>query len=227
MSKKRIKSKIGDIYITVGVTFCILAILLLAYPQLPYLLSAISVNTPKKEEEKITQPIFEEETFEEVIEGATLELPKKDFDLPKENYIIIPKIGVNSQIQVGSNAEEALDSGPWIVNDYADPESRYLRETSKSIIIASHRFGYSSWSEEKRRLISFFNLPETNVGDRIIIVWDQREYVYEIVEIGDTTYVENYDTDLILYTCRYYNSPIRIFRYANLVLINDETPLVP
>ena len=91
-------------------------------------------------------------------------------------------------------------------------------------MIASHRFGYSSWSEEKRRLISFFNLPETKVGNRITIIWNQRKYVYEIVEVGETTYVENYDTDLILYTCRYYNSPVRIFRYANLVLINDEVP---
>lgn len=226
MDKKRAKEKLGGIYIFVGVVFCLIAIILLAYPQLPYILNAVSINSPEKEEEKISKPIFEEEEEEEeeVVEEPTLELPPIDPDLPEENYIIIPKIGVNAVIQTGENAGEALDKGPWIVNDYSDPESRYLQETTRSIIIASHRFGYSSWSEEKRTRISFFNLPETKIGDRVTVIWNQREYVYEIVQVGETTYVEKYDTDLILYTCRYYNSPIRIFRYANLVLINDEVP---
>jgi LPXTG-site transpeptidase (sortase) family protein len=223
--KKNVREKIGGIYITVGIFFCILAVALLAYPQLPYILNATSISSPEKEEENLTEPIFaQEKEEEEVIEEPTLELPEKDTDLPEENYIVIPKIGVNAVIQTGENAEEALDKGPWIVNDYADPESRYLQETSKSIIIASHRFGYSSWSDEKRTKISFFNLPNTKVGDRVTVIWNQREYVYEIVEVGETTYVEEYDTDLILYTCRYYNSPIRIFRYANLVFINGEVP---
>lgn len=225
MQKDKFKQRVSNIYISIGILFCILAIVLLVYPQLPYIFNTFSINTPEKEQQKLTQPIYEEEQpTEEKEEEPELTLPSIDPSLPETNHIKIPVIGVDAQIQEGENYEEALDKGPWIVPDYADPESRYLGETSKSIIIASHRFGYSSWSEEKRRKISFFNLPETKVGDRIVIVWNQREYVYEIVEVGESTYVEDYDTDLVLYTCRYFNSPVRIFRYANLVLINKEVP---
>jgi sortase (surface protein transpeptidase) len=226
MAKKSFRSKIGGLYISFGVLFLLLAGVLLIYPQLPHILNTLSINTPEKEEENITQPIYaqEEEPVVEEPEEPVLTLPDSDPTLPEQNYIIIPKIGVDAVIQEGEDSEAALENGPWIVPDYATPESRYLEETPRSVIIASHRFGYSSWSEQKRREISFFNLPETKIGDRIIVIWNQREYVYEIVEVGETTYVEEYDTDLILYTCRYFNSPVRIFRYANLVLINDEVP---
>jgi sortase (surface protein transpeptidase) len=225
MQKTKFRQKISNIYISLGILFCILAVALLIYPQLPHIFNTLSINSPEKEEEKLTQPVYEKQQPPEEIEkefGVTL--PSIDSSLPKTNHIKIPTIGVDAQIQEGENYEEALDDGPWIVPDYGDPESRYLGETSKSIIIASHRFGYSSWTEEKRRKISFFNLPETKVGDRVVIIWNQREYVYEIVEIGESTYVEDYDTDIVLYTCRYFNSPVRIFRYANLVLINGEVP---
>lgn len=221
---KPLSKKIGNTYITVGVIFCILAVILLAYPQLPHILNAVSINSPEKEEERISKPIYIEEQNEVIVEKPVLELPPRDFSLPDENYLIIPKVGVDSVIQTGSDADEELDEGPWLIPDYANPESRYLKETNRSIVIASHRFGYSSWSEEKRRRISFFSLPETQEGDRVKILWNQREYIYEIVEVGETAYVEDYDTDLILYTCKYYNTPTRIFRYANLVYINGEVP---
>jgi sortase (surface protein transpeptidase) len=226
MGKKSFRSKIGGLYITFGVVFVVLAAALLIYPQLPHILNTLSINTPEKEEENITEPIYaeEKEPEDEPTTEPEITLPDIDPTLPDKNYILIPKIGVDAQIQEGEDAEAALENGPWIVPDYATPESRYLEETPRSVIIASHRFGYSSWSEQKRREISFFNLPETKKGDRIVVIWNQREYVYEIVEEGQTTYVEEYDTDLILYTCRYFNSPVRIFRYANLVLINDEAP---
>ena len=229
MKKKEFRNKIGHTYIRIGIFFFVIAGVLLIYPQFPYILNILSVNTPEKEEDTITQPIFSKEQVytQEEPEEELLTLPDIDSDLSKENYIVIPKIGVDTIIQEGEDSQKALENGPWIVPDYATPENRYLGETTKSIIIASHRFGYSSWSEEKRRLISFYNLPNTKIGDRIILIWDQREYVYEIVEVGQTTYVEDYDTDLILYTCKYFNTPERIFRYANLVTINGEVPEVP
>jgi sortase (surface protein transpeptidase) len=220
-----IQRKLGNIYIGVGVFFCFCAILLLAYPQLPLILNALSINSPEIEKEAITQPIYaeeievEEEVEEEIVEEeeeGIITLPPRKLELPEVNRIYIPKIGVSADIQTDVDPNVALDKGPWIVPEYADPESRYLRESYRPILIASHRFGYSSWSQEKRNSISFFNLPNTDVGDSIIIVWQQREYIFEIFDKNESTFVRETDADLILYTCMYYNSPLRLFRYAYL-----------
>ena len=223
MRKKQAFRKIGNIYTAIGITLCVIAGSLLAYPQLPYVLNKIGINTPEKEQNVLNSDLYEKEpgqTIEPVDTGP--ELPEKDISLTEKNTILIPKIGVQSEIQTGENSKEALRNGPWIVPDYANPESRYLGETTKSIIIASHRFGYSSWSDDTRTKISFFNLIDTKVGNQIIIIWNQREYIYEIVEADENTYIKTYDTDLILYTCKWYNSTTRIFRYANLISINGE-----
>jgi sortase (surface protein transpeptidase) len=227
-----VQRKIGNIYIGVGTFFCLCAVLLLAYPQLPLILNILSINSPEIERESITQSIYAEEIEEieeEIIEEEEEEiivLPPRKLELPNVNRIYIPKIGMGADIQTDEDPNIALDKGPWIVPDYADPESRYLRETFRPILIASHRFGYSSWSQEKRNTISFFNLPNTNVGDIVILVWNQREYTFEIFDMDESTFVRETDADLILYTCMYYNSPLRIFRYAYLTTINGE-PVTP
>ncbi len=222
-----IQKKVGNIYIATGIFFCICAVFLLAYPQLPLILNLFSLNSPEIEKDSITQPIYAEESDkEEVIESTEedniLTLPPIKAELPIENRIYIPKIGVNSEIYTDENPDIALDKGPWIVPDYANPESRYLQESFRPILIASHRFGYSSWSQEQRNSISFFNLPNTEVEDTIIIIWNQREYVYTIFDKDESTFVRETDADLILYTCMYYNSPNRLFRYAYLTTINND-----
>ena len=222
-----IQKKVGNIYIATGIFFCICAAFLLAYPQLPLILNLFSLNSPEIEKDSITQPIYaeendKEEVIESIEEDNILTLPLIKAELPIENRIYIPQIGVNSEIYTDENPDIALDKGPWIVPDYANPESRYLQESFRPILIASHRFGYSSWSQEQRNSISFFNLPNTEVGDIIIIIWNQREYVYTIFDKDESTFVRETDADLILYTCMYYNSPNRLFRYAYLTTINNE-----
>ena len=99
-----------------------------------------------------------------------------------------------------------------MVPEFGDPIN-----SEKTIIIAAHRFGYSYWSREERSVVSFYNLPKTGIGDTVSIIWDQREFVYEIYKAEESTYITDYDADLILYTCKYFNSPVRIFRYAKTV----------
>jgi sortase (surface protein transpeptidase) len=225
-----LQRKIGNIYIGVGVFFCVCAILLLAYPQLPLILNVLSLNSPEIERDSITQPIFAQEEGEEEIEIEIEEeeeedliiLPPRKLELPNINRIYIPKIGVSADLQTDENPNVALDKGPWMVPDYGNPENRYLQETIRPILIASHRFGYSSWSQQKRNSISFFNLPNTGIGDTVIIIWGQREYMYTIFDMDESTFVRETDADLILYTCMYYNSPNRIFRYAYLTTINGN-----
>lgn len=230
MKKTNFKKRVGNTYISIGVFFCFCAILLLAYPQLPYILNLLSLNTPEIEVDNIILPIYEgdiEEVVPSVLTETRIVLPTPKADLPFSNKIYIPSIGVNADIQMDIEPSRALDKGPWIVPDFANPETRYLEETSKSVIIASHRFGYSSWSEQERNSISFFKLPDTKIGDSIILIWNQREYIYEIVDTDQNTYIKEIDSDLILYTCMYYNSPTRIFRYANLVSINGQSTETP
>jgi sortase (surface protein transpeptidase) len=96
--------------------------------------------------------------------------------------------------------------------DYGQPDKNDL-----PIIVAAHRFGYVYWDRETRNRVSFFRLPDTKVGDEIEIIWNQRRYVYEIYAEDESTYIKDYEADLILYTCKYFNSPQRIFRYATRI----------
>ena len=224
MKKQQIFDIAGTTYTIIGGIFCFAALALLAYPQLPAIFNKLNLNSPEKEAQTLNTPVSTDTTTPNSEEPNTpqITLPQRDTSLTEKNTIIIPKIGVNAEIMAGEDSTEALKLGPWIVYDFANPEQNYLQETTKSVIIASHRFGYSSWSTEYRNLISFFNLPKTIVGDNIVIIWNQREYIYKIVAAEESTYVKDTDADLILYTCKYYNSPIRIFRYANLITINGE-----
>jgi len=224
MKKQKALNVTGNIYTIIGAILCFAAIALLAYPQLPFLLNKLNINSPEKEVATLNTPITTEQVPDPIdqIVIPEIRLPDKDTSLIETNTIIISKIGVKAEIITGVDSTVALKKGPWIVPDYANPEQNYLNETSKSIIIASHRFGYSSWSNEYRNRISFFNLPKTVIEDHIVIIWNQREYVYEIFDIDENKYIKEIDSDLILYTCKYYNSPIRIFRFANLISINGN-----
>ncbi len=224
MKREKIINTTGNIYIIVGAILTFASLSLLAYPQLPYIFNKLNISSPEVEAETLQAPVTEkkDDSTEQPPTHPEITLPEKDSSLTETNTLIIPKIGVKAKIITGKDPLKALDKGPWIVYNYANPEQNYLKETTKSIIIASHRFGYSSWTTEYRNKISFFNLPNTKIGDKVVIIWNQREYVYQIFKTDENKYIKDIDADLILYTCKYYNSPIRIFRFANLVSINGE-----
>ena len=222
MKREKIINTTGNIYIIIGAVLTFTSLSLLAYPQLPYIFNKLNINSPAVEAQTLQTPVTEEKETEQPPLPPKITLPDKDPSLTETNTLIIPKIGVKAKIITGKDPLKALDKGPWIVYDYANPEQNYLQETAKSVIIASHRFGYSSWSTEYRNKISFFNLPNTKIGDTVAIIWNQREYIYKIFQTDENKYIKDIDADLILYTCKYYSSPIRIFRFANLVSINGN-----
>ncbi len=204
---------IANSYLVIGIVLVLIGtivIILARYPQVWY---SLEINTVENEFVTLTKPIEEDlEKFEEEeIEEKGHILPELDFSLPIENYIYIEKIGVDGKIHEGQNPEEALDKGVWRVYDFGTPEDE------NPVILSSHRFGYFNWTQEQRTKHSFYNLPSTRVGDKIEVVWNQRKYIYEIHKIEEGERITNYESDLILYTCKLYNSPIRIFRYANRV----------
>lgn len=142
--------------------------------------------------------------------------PEFDRNLPLENSIFIPSIGVKSQIFESSrdNHEDALRKGVWRVNYFGTPYSREM-----PTILTAHRFGYLDWSLYFRLHNSFYKLPELKEGDLVEVVWRQRKYTYAIYKSEEGTEITDYGSDLILYTCMDLNSDVRVFKYAKLLEI--------
>ena len=214
MKKKNLFQKINSIYVGIGFFFLTIALIVLFIPIWPYIWYRINPQETDKDVEKIVKEIIPQETEieEKEDEEVISNIPPFDPSLPEGLFVIIPKIGVESPISTSKDYNDGLEKGSWIVSNYGTPE-----KTELPIILAAHRFGYSYWGVEKRNKISFYNLPKTTEGDEIIIYWNQREYKYRIYKSEESTYISDYSADLILYTCKFFNSPIRIFRYAERI----------
>lgn len=140
-------------------------------------------------------------------------LPPKDESLPEGDWLIIPRIGVRTQLRETENPEEALAKGVWQVPDFGDPGDR-----EEPMILAAHRYGWQWWwKDDYWRYHSFNLLPDTEPGDRIEVISDQRKWVYEIYAGEEGEDITDYNADLILYTCKFLQGPLRHFRYARLI----------
>lgn len=141
------------------------------------------------------------------------QLPPVNPNLPVGDWLVIPKIGVRSQLQATANYEDALATGLWRAPEFGKPGS-----VEMPMIVAGHRYGWKWWwKDEYWRYNSFYLLPELQVGDRVEVISEQRKWVYEIYAGEEGTEITDYNADLILYTCKYLQSPLRFFRYARLV----------
>lgn len=140
---------------------------------------------------------------------------EKDISLPEGHYLSIPKIGVDTILweAPSDRYEDALRKGVWRVADFASPD----KPEGKSVILAAHRFGYLEWTQNYRLKNSFYDLPKLKNGDMVEIVWNQHRYTYQIQKVEEGTEITDYSSDLIMYTCKFLVSPIRIFVYAKLV----------
>lgn len=210
MEKKyKALSRILNCYTIAGILCIIIGVLLFVTPIVPYVWYNINGNATNDEAQSLQSTIAQDpEDLDEDTAPEEPELPPFDPNLPTTNILIIPSIGVNGPINENPNAFNGLEQGIWRAYEWGNPE------VNVSTIIAAHRFGYISWTSEFRTTQSFFNLPNTKVGDTIQIIWNQRSYEYRIYKAEDSTEINDYDADLILYTCRIFNSPVRVFRYA-------------
>lgn len=207
MNRKQIISGISNVYTILGFILLTISFILIAIPISPYIFYRLSPNQTEKDVTIISQDLEKKDNLTITISDSTL--PETDLSLPKENLLLIPNINVHTPISTEKESENALKEGSWIVPDYGTPMNG-----NSPIIIAAHRFGYIYWDRETRNKISFYHLPDTKIGDEIAIIWDQREFKYEITAVEESTNISDYSADLILYTCKYFNSPVRIFRYA-------------
>lgn len=148
--------------------------------------------------------------------NETVALPEHNSYLPEGEWLVIPRIGVRTELQVTADPDEALQKGVWMSPEYGQPESN----NGLPIILAAHRFGWEWWwQSEYWRYNSFYNLPDLEPGDLVEIISDQRKWVYEVYKAEQGEEITDYEADIILYTCKFLNSPVRYFRYAKRVEI--------
>ena len=152
--------------------------------------------------------------------GEKVALPDKNNNLPTGDWLIIPRIGVRTELKSTADPAEALKQGVWMAPGYGKPGSEY----DLPIILAAHRFGWDWWWQtDYWKYHSFYNLPELEPGDMVEIIVDQRKWTYEIYAGEQGEEVTDYEANLILYTCKFLNSPLRHFRYARLIDLDQKT----
>ena len=225
-------------FVSLGILFWFFAIVFALLPSWPHLyyrlfpqtsgtLASTIASTPaprsslersgviaKNETSSLRDSYSNQSNPESLDRHASLAMTQPDIDpsLPKENGIIIDKIGVQGLLHEGTDWESILKLGVWRIPDFGSPE-----DNSTPIILAAHRWGYLSWSNAFRKLNSFFNLPKLKSGDEIRLIWNQRQYTYQVYSASEGAQITDYSANLILYTCQLWNSPIRIFVYAKRV----------
>jgi hypothetical protein len=145
--------------------------------------------------------------------------PPVDPALPQGDWVIIPRIGVRTQLEETDDQQKALEKGIWRIPGYGQPG-----QVGSPLILASHRFGYTWWWQNNYwKYNSFHLLPQTEPGDIVEIISGQRKYSYEIYAGEEGKEITDYNADLILYTCKFLNSPVRYFRYARLIDYQKNT----
>jgi hypothetical protein len=205
-------SRISLLLAGVALVSGVLGAIALGVPVVPVVWYTLRPTTVSGLEEILSQPV----ATEAQMFGRTRDnwQPAFDPDLPEENWVGTQKIGLRTLVREASfeDFESVLRSGVWRVPDFGTPDDRTM-----PMILSAHRYGYLSWSNTFRRENSFYNLPKLEVGDRVYVVWEQRKYIYEVYKADEGREISDYQADLILYTCRFLESPIRIFRYARLI----------
>lgn len=163
----------------------------------------------------------EEVTKRKIIPSQRSYKPAYNENLPEGDWLVIPRIGVRSVMQNMEDSEAALSTGIWWVPDFGGPGDR-----SKPMILAGHRYGFDWWwKDDYWRYHSFYLLPDLEPGDRVEVISGKRKWVYEIYGGEEGSEITDYQADLILYTCKHLESPVRIFRYAKLLEIQEESAL--
>lgn len=204
-------------FVSLGIILWLSAIILAFLPSWPHLYYRLFPQTSGTLASTIASTVAGDNTPPPTSPLTTPEteeptLPDVDPALPKENGLIITKIGVQGQIHEGTDWDNVLKLGIWRIPDFGTPE-----DNTQPIIIAAHRWGYLDWSAAFRKLNSFYALPKLAVGDTIKVIWNQRPFEYKVYSIETGTKITEYNANLILYTCQLWNSPVRFFVYANRV----------
>jgi sortase A len=114
--------------------------------------------------------------------------------IPEKNTLRITKINVESEIVEGDD-EQSLNRGMWIRPNSSTPEK------GGNTVITGHRFLYTFGSN------TLYHLDKLENGDNISVFWNQKEYVYKVLEKKivppNEIQIEDQTSDprLTIYTC--------------------------
>lgn len=114
-------------------------------------------------------------------------------DMPKDNTLVIPSINMQEIIYDGPN-EYTLNKGTWRIPSSSSPDK------GSNTVLAGHRFTY-------RGAAVFYHLDKVNVGDKIVMYWQGKKYIYQVSRtyVVPPTAVEiekpTKDSRLTIYTC--------------------------
>lgn len=124
---------------------------------------------------------------------------KQQNDLTK-NSVAVPSAGIYAPILEGS--ADVLEDGAW----HRFPE-RGNPVQGGTFIVSAHSFVFNWNPIETRKDSYFFNLHKTQVGDKLTVVWDKKQYTYTVSKTydvkPDAVEIEevNGSDHLVLYTC--------------------------
>ncbi len=177
------------------------------------LLSSAYANSLEKQTQIVAQNPFKDlsENEVEVQEAKPFVEVPKDTVASYGNKIIIEKIGLDTEILESLTSSEALNKGVWRMPDFGMPTY-----TKQPTILAAHRWGADDASWDFRSKNLFLNIPDLTTGDQIKMIWEGEEYKYRVTSVEENVYVSKSD-DLILLTCKYYDSDIRVIVYAEKI----------
>lgn len=114
--------------------------------------------------------------------------------IPLVNTLIIPKIGIDTEIIEGSN-EQTLNQGIWRKPYTSNPEK------GGNMVLTGHRYLFTSGSH------TFYHLDKLVIDDVIKVFWDSKLYSYKVTEVKivtpNETWIEgqNLGDRITLYTC--------------------------
>lgn len=114
--------------------------------------------------------------------------------IPKVNTLVIPSIGVNTEILEGKDAK-TLDKGIWRRPKTSTPDK------GSNTVFTGHRFMYTSGPK------TFYHFDKLNKNDVIFVYWEGKKYTYSIQDILIVKPTDGWveaPTDepvLTLYTC--------------------------
>jgi LPXTG-site transpeptidase (sortase) family protein len=205
--------KIGSL-VTLVFVFLITGILLLVpyWPEIKY-----KLNPPPKDIDLVERLEIDPLSLEKLKNGAQVDpvvvsqetvsnpSPEKVYTL-EGNKLVIPSIGLITPILEGSDIS-VLDAqyGVW-----RDPfGTNTTPDQQGNLVLAGHRFQYLGPNTE-----TFYHLNLVNIGDRILIKYNNVEYVYQVFdkkEVSPRDYsVRNASADhpymLTIYTCTTMNT---------------------
>lgn len=189
---KKIQSmkKSSVVILVIGIGFLLFGLAMIGYIGLP--LASYSVS--KSNNAEISSVVYPTKLQDEKPEKySDAHVQKKQ--IPDDNRLIIPKIGVNIPIVEGSD-ESALQAGAWRHPNTAIPGEK------GNMAISSHRFQFLPPSVR-----TLYLLDQVEINDDIIIYWEGKEYNYvadtiKIVDPSAVEYIEKGDEEMLtIYTC--------------------------